>query len=134
MEFLYIFSGIAAIAISIIVALEFGKIAEAKGHSKVKYFWFSFLFGLIGYLMVVALPDRGNQPDTIVVNAAPAAQPAKAAPAEKAVKQEAPEPKEKIDQAKVEIIDGRIVCPNCGVKQNGSRNVCYECGCKFIKE
>ncbi len=46
------------LVIHIILAVQFRKIAVMKGHESVKYFWFPFLFGLVGILMVVALPDR----------------------------------------------------------------------------
>ena len=34
--------------------------AQKKGHIQKKYFWLCFLLGAVGYLLVVALPDRGN--------------------------------------------------------------------------
>lgn len=51
----FIFVGLV---ISYILAEEFVYIAKKKGFSDKRYFWFCFLFGIIGYLMVVALPDR----------------------------------------------------------------------------
>ena len=51
---------IAAIAISWFVAQEFYKVALMKGWNSKKYFWMSFLLGPVGYLLVVALPDRGE--------------------------------------------------------------------------
>ena len=51
---------IAAIAISWFVAQEFYKAALMKGWNSKKYFWLSFLLGPVGYLLVVALPDRGE--------------------------------------------------------------------------
>lgn len=46
-------------------AQEFGAIAEQKGHSYIRYVRNCFLFTIIGYLMVIALPDRGNQSKAI---------------------------------------------------------------------
>jgi len=43
------------------VAREFYKAASAKGWNQIKYFWLSFLLGPSGYLLVIALPDRGGQ-------------------------------------------------------------------------
>lgn len=40
------------------IAKEFSAIAELKGYNDPKYFWWSFLTGVAGYLMVVALPNR----------------------------------------------------------------------------
>ena len=39
---------------------EFQSIAEMKGHEGKKFFWWTFLAGPIGMLMVVALPDRSQ--------------------------------------------------------------------------
>ena len=43
------------------IAAEFSQIAEMKGYSERKYFWFTFLFGIAGMLMVVALPLKDNK-------------------------------------------------------------------------
>lgn len=43
--------------ISYLVAEEFDKIAVMKGYPEKKYFWWCFCLGLIGWLMVAALPD-----------------------------------------------------------------------------
>lgn len=45
-----------------LIANEFYKIAQAKGFSQKKYLWLPFLLGFIGYLLVIALPDRANTP------------------------------------------------------------------------
>ena len=55
----------AAIWILWLVAKEFYVAAKAKGYYEKKYFWICFLLGVIGYLLVVALPDRGNAPKAI---------------------------------------------------------------------
>ena len=47
------------------IAEQFYEAAEAKGYHSRKYFWLSFLFGCVGYLLVIALPDRGNTPQVI---------------------------------------------------------------------
>ena len=58
---------IAAVAVWILwlVAKEFYVAAKAKGYYEKKYFWICFLLGVIGYLLVVALPDRGNAPKDV---------------------------------------------------------------------
>lgn len=50
----------AAIWILWLVAKEFYVVAKEKGYYEKKYLWICFLLGVIGYLLVVALPDRGN--------------------------------------------------------------------------
>ena len=58
---------VIVLIIDIIIAVEFQRIAEAKGHYSEKYGVLCFLLGLPGWLMVIALPDREqiwvNQPD-----------------------------------------------------------------------
>lgn len=59
--FLLILLPVAALLIlNFFISLEFGRIAEAKGHSSRRYFHFCFWLGLVGILMVIALPDRGG--------------------------------------------------------------------------
>ena len=48
-----------------LIADEFYKAAEAKGYPEKKYLWICFFLGVVGYLLVVALPDRGNAPKAI---------------------------------------------------------------------
>ena len=61
--------------IDLLIAKEFVAIADKKGHNGRQYFWWMFLFGFIGYLMVIALPDRGEQ-KTVTVNSAKTEAPA----------------------------------------------------------
>ena len=48
------------IAVDFFVAKEFYRVAVMKGWSDRKYFWFPLLLCVIGYLLVIALPDRGG--------------------------------------------------------------------------
>ena len=54
-------SAFFVICLDFLLAREFYDIAEQKGYSDVKYFWYSVLFGLFGFLMVIALPDKSSQ-------------------------------------------------------------------------
>lgn len=47
---------LVGLVISYVLAEEFMEIASKKGYSNRKYFWYCFLFGLAGYLIVIALP------------------------------------------------------------------------------
>jgi len=58
--FLILLVLIVVIPIWILISMEFAAIAEAKGYADRKYFWYTLLFGIIGMLMIAALPDRGN--------------------------------------------------------------------------
>lgn len=55
----------ALICLDYFVAKWFFEAAEAKGYHDRKYFWICFWLGVIGYLLVIALPDRGNVPQVI---------------------------------------------------------------------
>ena len=57
MGFLYFVCIIIVLVIDFIIAKNFSEIAEMKGYEESKYFWFTFLFGLVGMLMVIALPN-----------------------------------------------------------------------------
>ena len=57
--FLEILAGtIAVIALDYLIAKEFEFIAIEKGYEGRKYFWYSFILGSIGYILVVALPKK----------------------------------------------------------------------------
>ena len=58
--FLALLVFLAALAVSYFVALEFHKAATARGWPQRKYFWICFLLPPAGYLLVLALPDRGG--------------------------------------------------------------------------
>ena len=70
MFFFYILGVAIALVISYFVADEFKSTAELKGYNGTKYFWFTFLFGIVGMLMVIALPDKRktNQNTVILAN------------------------------------------------------------------
>ena len=43
------------------IAKWFSEAAEAMGYHDSKYFWICFFLGFIGYLLVIALPDRNQR-------------------------------------------------------------------------
>lgn len=45
-----------------LIATMFFDIAEKKGHHERKYYWLSFLLGVVGYCLVAALPDLYARP------------------------------------------------------------------------
>lgn len=59
-----VFSIISAVIflldIRYIICKEFYAAACQKGYNEKKYFWYGFFFGLIGYLLVIALPNKNN--------------------------------------------------------------------------
>lgn len=46
--------------VAYLIAKEFYFVAQQKGYSNKKYLWISFLLGIVGYLLVIALPKRDN--------------------------------------------------------------------------
>lgn len=50
--------------INYLIAREFYLAAYDKGYTSKKYLWIPFLLGMIGYILVIALPDRGTTKTT----------------------------------------------------------------------
>lgn len=69
MDFLYILLIIIATILMILldwfIARQFKLAAEAKGFMDEKYFWMCFCLNIIGYLLVIALPDRSQRKSAI---------------------------------------------------------------------
>ena len=54
-----IFTGsILVLCVDFIIAYDFYEAAIHKGYEDTKYFWYSFILGVVGYLLVIALPDK----------------------------------------------------------------------------
>ncbi len=49
--------------LAFVIAGWFSEAAGEKGYSSTKYFWICFFMGLVGQLLVIALPDRGRGVD-----------------------------------------------------------------------
>ena len=58
--FLYLLIAAAFIVLDYFIVKWFFEAAEEKGYHDKKYFWICFLLGWIGFVLVCALPDRGN--------------------------------------------------------------------------
>ena len=59
---LIILGAIAVIVLWYFVANEFRHIAALKGYDEAKYFWWTFFFGPVGMMMVIALPQQAKAP------------------------------------------------------------------------
>lgn len=59
---------IAAVVLYVwyLISKEFYNIADMKGHGDTKYLWLTFFLGLVGALLVIALPDHGKT-QTVVI-------------------------------------------------------------------
>ena len=113
--------------IAYIAACKFSEIAEMKGHKGREYFWYTFWLGIIGMLMVVALPNLKAAEKKVA--------PVKPIPVDN-------EPTlQSIEQAQTSntgappvsatISNGEKVCPKCGLSQRANRSVCWSCGQRF---
>ena len=138
MEVIYFVVVIVFIIIQFFIAAEMEEIAKIKGceYSK-RYFWFSFLLGLPGWIMVAALPNKNleDQLNTLISAGTKNVAVRYTAPttplsatdssAQAATTPAAPYYKPIIAE------DGKIECPRCRFVQNADRNVCWSCGAKF---
>lgn len=65
MEFFIVLCRIAFLVFLIwlnwFIAKQFSDIAAEKGFLERRNFWIPFFFEMVGYIMVVAMPDRGEQ-------------------------------------------------------------------------
>lgn len=55
-----VFSLISILVINYFVAKEFYEVSMMKRFFDKKYFWICFFLGIIGYLLVISLPDRAE--------------------------------------------------------------------------
>lgn len=51
---------VSVILAKILISLEFYSAAKQKGFNDKKYFWYSLLLGLSGYLLIIALPNSAS--------------------------------------------------------------------------
>ncbi len=56
------FAIIIFLLIDFCISRSFADAAHNKGYFEKRYFWMCFFFGIAGYLLVVALPDRYCRP------------------------------------------------------------------------
>lgn len=61
MGFVYFLAAVLFLVFNFMIAAEFANIADAKGYAGTKYGIYTFFFGIVGMLMVVALPQVKNQ-------------------------------------------------------------------------
>ena len=105
----YILVGIVAIGINIYISLLFREAAEDKGYDGAKYFWACFLFGIAGYLLVVALPNLQCAPTSSTSNF--------------------PNPSQSSSLSKQTTYPNKVkTCVNCGKTQAVLSEKCIECG------
>lgn len=132
------------IIVQYFIADEMRDIAISKGCLVPgRYFWFSFLFGLPGWIMVVALPNKTLEKkmeeiccDKQSKNRRESVEP-RAVESNIAIPHTVDRSKNMKDMSCViahKLPDGRIKCPICGFSQSSSRKVCWDCGAEFVEE
>lgn len=57
----------AVLVIDWFVAKEFYRISCDKGYPEQKYLWIAFLLGIIGYILIAAMPNK-NKTDNLQVS------------------------------------------------------------------
>ena len=132
--------GIIWLIIWFVIATEFAAIASEKGYDDSKYLWYTFLLGIAGMLLVIALPDRTNDCD-IVEETVDKEDCFEELPLNKYDMVDNNEIEASYDRKNVNdeddvtvkaiIIDGQKICPICGKTQNADRTRCWECGKVF---
>lgn len=100
------------LGLNFIIAREFSRIAKDKGHNGRRYFHFCFWLGLVGMLMVIALPDRPGQA---------------AASTSQAGNRPAVRPKTPARSSAAPAASSPWRC-SCGAVNSASRSVCDSCG------
>ena len=65
MEALIFLGAILVIVLWYFVGKEFQRIAAMKGHEETRYFWWTFLLGPVGMMMVIALPQKAAAPEEV---------------------------------------------------------------------
>lgn len=130
-------SAIVMLVVQIIVTDRFCDITEAKGYPRNTYYWYCFLLGVVGYMMVLALPDRNlyakidaltnaaSKPADPVQHNIPTAPVQPAAPVIVATAEASP------NAIIAPIVNGEKVCPVCKTVQMANRKVCWSCGQHF---
>ena len=144
---IYVFIGLIALVVHIFMCVQFGGIAAEKGYDSTTYTLLCVFFGVIGYCLVVALPDKEvrNSLESIESNLrkivsqapkAPANVPtvASTAPVQSNFNPSVASEALSTPTSTIAAEDGDIICPNCGTKQRSSRLVCWNCGQHFIKD
>ena len=62
---LIVLAAIIVVALTSFLAGCFYEVACEKGFDDQKYYWISFFCGVVGYLLVIALPDRAGEGDAL---------------------------------------------------------------------
>lgn len=115
--FLAICGIVAVIVINAVLAWKFDQIAQLKGYDG--YFWYCFVFGIAGYLMVVALPT-----DNTAVTSQKPAPPRE----EKKKNYDLASLAQEAENTRKKTAFDCWVCKKCGEKNTADEMYCKSCG------
>lgn len=124
MIILYLIFVAVVLFVQYFIAKQFESVAADKGYTGDRFFHLSFWLGLPGWLLVIALPDRGNDKSRF----------------SQTTPDPAVEQKENevfiwhpVDEASASAVgETNIKCGNCHRVQFKGNKVCNQCGAKFI--
>ena len=124
---------LAVLILQYFIARQFEEVAAEKGYYDSKYFHFCFWLSFVGYLLVIALPDRKNnhQPD-IQTSGSTGSDHSQTTQTTSAAKAKPIYPP--VDES-IAFISGEanIQCANCHRIQFRGNKFCTQCGAKFTK-
>lgn len=128
------FLAVIVLVLMIVFAVYAGSLAEEKGYSKGNWIAICLFFGVIGYIMVAALPDLKLRALMEKTNAALKSKPWEAnktlESAEQAVQpKEVPAWKPSVKTAWNAKNGDEWKCPRCGTLNQRNALHCKDCGC-----
>lgn len=125
---------IVVLVVNYVIADNFMTIAQDKGHNERKYFHFCFWLGIVGYLMVVALPDRRSHIPAPMAPAPAPQEPTYApAPAPAPETQPTTYTGEFGGTTYASVGTYSLLCGRCSLWQSKNNRVCTQCGATFIQ-
>lgn len=118
------------LAIQYVTAKKFLEIAYMKGYDDSSYFWYCFLFGIAGYLMVVALPNRNARVSIKTDNKqeSTASKPNMKASDKSYSLTELAKERELENKGEAYKYKDGWFCKSCGTKNEKNAISCRECG------
>jgi hypothetical protein len=114
-----------------IVALKVQRIAEMKGHNEKCYFHYSFWLGIIGTCYCLDRKIIPQKDDNFISYNNQPTSPVASKQLEKNNNIQQDDENKHTNQMVSIDEKGNVKCPKCNLEQNGDRNVCWNCGCRF---
>ena len=114
MELLIFLGAVIVLGVNLVIASKFSAVAEMKGHDNTgTVLAMCFFLGIVGYLYVIALPDKNLYPKNETVNEDVAQISTTRHTAHSTLKTETA-PIFGCPTCKKPVKQGECICPNCG--------------------